>query len=111
MGALVRGDVVILPFPFADRPGYKRRPALILSVFSAKEHIVCSITSQLVRDDYCVDLSPEDFEDGGIKNASFIRPNYLFTVRSEVISYRAGKVSTSKFEEVRTMIDLLLTLG
>lgn len=111
MVPLVRGDVIILPFPFADRPGYKRRPALVLSVFSAKEHIVCSITSQTVRDDYCLSLDPEDFADGGIKNSSFIRPNYVFTVRTEAIAYRAGRISESKFEEVRSMFHILLTLG
>jgi mRNA interferase MazF len=111
MGSFVRGDVVILPFPFADRAGFKRRPALILSVFSAKEHIVCSITSQLVRDDFCIALNPEDFEIGGIKTASFIRPNYLFTVRSEIISYRAGRIQDGKFVEVVETINLLMSLG
>jgi hypothetical protein len=27
-----RGDVVLLPFPFSDQSGSKRRPALILSI-------------------------------------------------------------------------------
>lgn len=111
MGAFVRGDVVILPFPFSDRPGFKRRPALVLSVFSAKEHIVCSITSQLVRDDFCIVLDQSDFEEGGIKTSSYIRPNYLFTVRSEAISYRAGRVLSVKFDEVVSMINLLMSLG
>ena len=108
--AFVRGDVVVLPFPFADNSGFKKRPALIVSVFSVKELIVCSITSQTVRDDYCVVLTEENFISGGIRTASFIRPNYVFTVRSEIINYKAGTISDEKLTEVIHTFHQLLTL-
>jgi len=31
MAVFVKGDVVVLPFPFADLSGSKRRPALVLA--------------------------------------------------------------------------------
>lgn len=108
MCAFVRGDVVVLPFPYADNTGYKRRPALVVSAFSAKELIVCAITSRKVRDDYCVNLAQADFENGSIRSDSYIRPNYVFTVRSEIIAYKAGGIREEKFDEVRqTFLQLL----
>ena len=108
MATFIRGDVVVLPFPFADNSGYKRRPALVLSAFSAQELIVCAITSQTVRDDYCIPLTPDDFESGSIKNDSYVRPNYVFTVRAAVIAYRAGKIKTEKRDEVVQMFERLM---
>jgi mRNA interferase MazF len=110
MGTPVRGEVIVTPFPFADNSGFKRRPALVLSVFSAKEFIVCAITSQAVRDDYCVILNAEHFEHGGIKNDSYIRPNYLFTVRAEVVAYKVGQITNNKMLEVIHVINQLLYL-
>lgn len=111
MGSFVRGDVIVLPFPFADNTGSKRRPALIVSVFSAKELIVCAITTQTVRDDFCVPLYECDFEEGGIKSASYIRPNYIFTVRTEIIAYKAGHISTEKMQQVLDTFNYLISLG
>ena len=36
--------IVVVPFPFSERPGSKRRPALVLSgrTFNAGGHTVCS---------------------------------------------------------------------
>jgi mRNA interferase MazF len=112
MAGFVSGDVVVLPFPFADNSGFKKRPALIVSVFSAKEMIVCAITSQTVRDEFCVSLLEADFMEGGIRSDSYIRPNYVFTVRSEIISYRAGTLVPQKMEEVyQTYLRLLAMKG
>ena len=43
-----RWDVVVVPFPFSDRPGHKRRPALVLTNLSfnrAGHTVLCMITS------------------------------------------------------------------
>ena len=45
MGKFVKGDVVVLPFPFSDLSTQKRRPALVVAVASADDVILAQITS------------------------------------------------------------------
>ncbi|HYU19859.1 MAG TPA: type II toxin-antitoxin system PemK/MazF family toxin, partial [Chloroflexota bacterium] len=67
---MVRGDVVLVPFPFTDLTGQKRRPALVVSPdgFDPEDLVLCAITSrvparQLPRD---VLLRAQDLVDGAL---------------------------------------------
>lgn len=46
MARFVKGDVVVVPFPFSDLTSAKRRPALILAELEGDDRILCQITSQ-----------------------------------------------------------------
>ena len=37
MGAFVKGDIIVLPFPFSDLSANKRRPALVLASLPGDE--------------------------------------------------------------------------
>ncbi len=50
MAGFVKGDVVIVPFPFSDLTEAKRRPALVVAVLQGNDLILCQITSRLVKD-------------------------------------------------------------
>jgi mRNA interferase MazF len=50
MGGFVRGDVVIVPFPFTDLSGNKKRPAFVLADLQGDDIIVCQITSKAKSD-------------------------------------------------------------
>ncbi|HMQ30902.1 MAG TPA: type II toxin-antitoxin system PemK/MazF family toxin [Chloroflexaceae bacterium] len=107
MGAFVRGDVVVLPFPFSDLSATKRRPALVVATLSGADIILCQITSQASRDAYAIPLLDEDFADGGLRQASFIRPSRLFTADSAIVLYRAGIISEAKQAAVAAaLVDL-----
>ncbi len=56
MARPVRGDVVVVPFPFSDLSQAKRRPALILADCKGEDLILCQITSRAVSDGYAVAL-------------------------------------------------------
>ena len=100
MEGFVRGDVVVIPFPFSDFTQAKRRPALVLSVLPGNDLILCQITSQKVRDMYAVTLLNEDFESGSLNRVSNIRPSRLFTADGNIVLYKAGKLKLSKVDEV-----------
>jgi mRNA interferase MazF len=100
MARFVRGDVVVLPFPFSDLTRAKRRPALVLAELEGDDHILCQITSQHVRDRYAIELNDADFESGGLKQKSHIRPNRLFTADTKIILYQAGRLKPEKVREV-----------
>ena len=46
MERFVKGDDIVIPFPFTDLSGTKRRPALVLADLPGDEIILCQITSQ-----------------------------------------------------------------
>ena len=46
MARFIKGDVVIVPFPFSDLTQSKRRPALVISNLKGNDIILCQITSQ-----------------------------------------------------------------
>lgn len=100
MGAFVSGDVVVVPFPFSDLSATKRRPALVLVDLSGDDVILCQITSQATRDVYAIPLLDGDFAEGGLRQASFIRPKRLFTADCALILYRAGRISDVKRTEL-----------
>ncbi len=93
MAGFVKGDVVVLPFPFADLSQTKRRPALVLAASEDNVAILCQITSQSVRDAHAVALLPSDFESGSLRKPSNIRPNRIFTADLDIILYRAGRIN------------------
>jgi mRNA interferase MazF len=109
MGAFVKGDVVVAPFPFSDLSAAKKRPARVLATLTENDVILCQITSQAVADSYAVPLIDGDFSRGGLRQASNIRPNRLFTAESSIILYRAGTISAAKMQEVLAKLMQILT--
>ncbi len=96
MERFVKGDVVVVPFPFSDLTQAKRRPALVLSVLEGDDLILCQITSQTIRDNYAILLEDDDFEIGGLKQVSNVRPNRIFTADSEIVLYKVGQLNVNK---------------
>jgi mRNA interferase MazF len=51
MAAFAFGDVVLVPFPFTNQSGAKRRPAVVVSSADYADHrrdiVIMAITSQL----------------------------------------------------------------
>ena len=45
MEKFVKGAVVVIPFPFSNLAGTKRRPALVLADLPGDDIILCQITS------------------------------------------------------------------
>jgi mRNA interferase MazF len=92
MGQFVKGDVVVVPFPFSDLSSTKRRPALVTATLSGDDVILCQITSQHVAD--------HDFAAGGLRQDSNVRPNRLFTADENIVLYRVGTLNPEKLREV-----------
>lgn len=100
MGRFVKGDVVVVPFPFSDLSAAKRRPALVLADLAGDDVILCQITSRSLSDGYAVPIANSDFVDGGLRVESCARPNRLFTADSSVILYRAGRYPHRTFKRL-----------
>ena len=100
MAKFVKGDVVVVPFPFSDLSQAKRRPALIISKLEGDDLILSQITSQFVKDSYAISIEGKDFEEGGLKQKSNVRPNRLFTSDTHIVLYRIGNLKKDKLNEI-----------
>ena len=100
MARFVKGDVVVVPFPFTDLSQTKRRPALVLAVLPGDDCILCQITSRAVRDRDAISLDAADFREGALRQASNVRPNRLFTADQGVILRRVGKLEAQKLDQI-----------
>jgi len=100
MERFVKGDVVVVPFPFSDLSNAKRRPALVVAGLDGDDLILCQITSQSIRDNYAVPIDEDDFEKGDLKQKSNVRPNRIFTADSKIILYKIGNLKTEKIVQV-----------
>lgn len=108
MEAFVKGDVVIVPFPFSDLSSSKSRPALVIANLPGEDIILCQVTSKLLKDEFAIALLDGDFISGSLKQDSNIRPNRIFTASKSIIRYKAGSVNAGKLSEVRNKIVSLL---
>ena len=100
MGKFVKGDIVVVPFPFSDLSSSKRRPALVLVDLQGDDLILSQITSQAVRDSMAIPLDVSDVTNGKLSVASNIRPNRLFTADEKIVLYSLGRLKTDKLNEV-----------
>jgi mRNA interferase MazF len=100
MAKFIKGDVVVVPFPFSDLTQSKRRPALVITALDGDDLILCQITSKTIKDKYAIVVNDNDFETGGLKQPSNIRPNRIFTADTHIILYRVGNLKNAKVSEV-----------
>jgi mRNA interferase MazF len=101
-------DIVLINFPFSDLSGAKVRPALVLSnnKYNAEslDAVVLALTSNLSRLDYSVLVTNSDLESGRLPVDSAIRVDKPFSVLQGKVLKVQGKVTMTKFEEVRVAI-------
>jgi len=107
MGGFVKGDIVIIPFPFSDLSGSKKRPAFVAANLNGDDIIVCQITSKSKSDSLALSLNKHDFISGGLPIDSFIRPNKIFTADKNSILSVAGHLSENK---IRDALNAIITI-
>ena len=100
MEKFVKGDVVVLPFPFSDLSASKKRPALVIAALEGDDIILCQITSKARTDNYSIILNNSDFKQGNLNLISIIRPNRLFTADKSIVLYKIGSLKDKKLKEV-----------
>lgn len=105
MGEFVKGDIVVVLFPFSDLSNAKKRPALVIAPLDGDDVILCQITSRQVKDQHSIPISDEDFRDGSLQQDSNVRPNRLFTADSRIIQYRTGRL---KDQALNSVIDRII---
>ena len=100
MEGFVKGDIVIVEFPYSNLKDSKRRPVLILKVPKGRDIIVLQITGSSHEKPVEISIQGRDFKDGGIKNDSYIRIDKIASVDKSLIKYKIGSLKKEKFNEI-----------
>jgi mRNA interferase MazF len=90
MERFIKGDIVVVPFPFSDLSDAKKRPALVLADLPGEDIILCQITSQQNKDRHAIALDHTNFLSGSLPTKSFIQPSRIFTDDKNIILSKAG---------------------
>lgn len=107
----MKGDVIVVPFPFSDLSQAKKRPALVITNLQGDDIILCQITSKSISDQYSIELKKDDFKKGRLKIDSNIRPNRLFTADIAIILYKVGTIKQVKIQEVIDKLIHIISLN
>jgi len=107
MDKFIKGDIVVIPFPFSDLSGSKRRPALVIADLAGDDVILCQVTSVARNDNYAVPIDMTDFESGSLPVRSFVRPGKIFTASRQLILYSACRLHSTK---VQTITDTVIAI-
>jgi mRNA interferase MazF len=105
-------EIVLVPFPFTDLSGIKKRPVLIVSNdgFNEKSRdiLVCVITSKEHYDDFSIPIGDENLEYGFLPESSVIKTQNLFTLQQTKIIKKYSSINRETFAKVIENIIKLL---
>ncbi len=97
------GDIVIVPFPFIEKPVQKLRPALILSNNpdgKINKHLVLAMITSAKRSSRESDIVLKEWHSAGLRVESIVRWK-IFTIEAEIIKEKRGDLSTHDLEAVK----------
>ncbi len=96
-----RWDVVLVPFPFSERPGSKRRPALTLSskAFNRSGNTVLAMITTAGHVPWPGDTHLADHAMAGLPRPCLVRLK-LFTLDNRLVLRRLGGLSKSDTAKV-----------
>ena len=101
------GQVVLVPFPFTDQSGAKKRPAVIVSTsaYNANQRdlIIMAITSQVRQPLGFGEVTLADWEVAGLIKPSVIKP-VLATIEQGLVLRTLGTLSAADLRALRGAI-------
>ena len=101
-----RWDVVVVPFPFSEKKGSKRRPALVLSnaAFNKSGHTALAMITTRGHHPWPGDCEITDLGAAGLPLPCIVRLK-LFTLDNRIILRRLGRLSSSDRARVETSLN------
>ena len=104
-----RFDVVIVPFPFMEKPDAKKRPALVLSNtdFNESNHTILAMITTKRYPSWPGDSQIRDHEVAGFKVPCLVRLK-LFTLDNRIILRKAGHLSKVDANQVESRLKAYL---
>ncbi len=113
---MIRGKVVLVPFPFDDLSAPKVRPAVCLTEpIGPHRHVVLAfITSRephaLLESDVVLNSTDEDFPMTGLRVTPTLRLHRMMTVTTSLIRRELGELPRRIQDEVSAKLRMLFEL-
>jgi mRNA-degrading endonuclease toxin of MazEF toxin-antitoxin module len=105
------GDLVLVPFPFTDQSGVKRRPAVVIS--SAAYHqarpdlLIMAVTSQQLPTLSVGDVPVQDWRGAGLLKPSVLKP-VLTTIEPTLVLKKLGRLTATDQAALRQALSAIL---
>ena len=95
-------DLAVVPFPFTERSGAKRRPALVLSGrrFNSAGHTILAMVTTRAEPGWPGDSAITDPQSAGLHTPCIVRLK-LFTLDNTLILKRIGGLGSADRDRVR----------
>ncbi len=105
-------SVILIPFPYTDLSGAKKRPALVISSLafnSSNDDVICCLVTSNPEDmQHSIKITNKDMEKGYLEFDSKVKPYRIFTVNKRLIYKFLGKLNLAKskliVEEINKII-------
>lgn len=94
-------DVVLIPFPYSDLTGAKKRPAIIISnekINKTQDRICCLVTSNEPKDG--VLIPDNSSEKGKLPFTSWVKPHSIFTIHEKIIIKKLCTITDAFFDKI-----------
>jgi len=95
-------DVVVVPFPYADRLAEKRRPALVISNRKLAAHglVWVAMITSADNESWGSDVTIADLDRAGLPAPSVVRPAKIACIEPSRIDRRIGRLDKAEARKV-----------
>ena len=101
------GDIVLVPFPFTDQAGVKKRPAVVVSIASyntsRRDIVIMAITSQVRTPLGYGEAMVGDWQAAGLIKASVLKPVFT-TLEQGLVLRTIGHLSVADTKTLRGLL-------
>ena len=94
------GDVILVPYPFGERAGGRKRPALVISSIKHNQEtgelLIAQVTSRVSSAPRLGDYHIEAWRDANLPRPALVRAR-LATIQSSLVLRKLGGLTESEF--------------
>lgn len=106
---MTKGDIVLVPFPFTNLEGSKKRPAVIL--FSDEIDIIAVFITTKLKWMNEKDVLLEPNESNRLKKSSLIRISKIATLDKSIVIGKIGVLKSKTIKSIDAKLKLLFEIA
>ncbi len=95
---MIKGDIVLINFPFTDFSGSKLRPALVL--IADKEDVTVAFITTNLKEVGSSDFRLNVNQNNGLKKESLLKLNKIATINLDLVMGKIGNLTEIELTEV-----------
>ena len=89
------GDIVLVKFPFTNLKKSKKRPVLVIKDTNDLSDIICFQITSNGKCSNILEILNTDLQESVFSLVSYVKYDKCFTLNSEIVDKKIGKVSSS----------------